>query len=703
MVSELTVTPPGGAGECHSLNEALQRLRRLRNRGEAARDFTIYLAGGVHPVTAPIVLTEADSWPLTIRNVPGETPVLDGGVRLADWRNQSWNGRTVWIARVPASALAFGPVRQLFVNGERRVRSRFPKGREVFAPAGTSRPLTGRLFTSCDRFRPAPSDWSNQWSDPQGIEAVLLQKWTDCRLPVESFDPVEQEVVFGRNTRFEIDPETTRYFWENIREQLTEPGEYYFDRNAGEVWYLPRPGETPETIEAVVPALGPFLIFSGRPENPVRFLRVEGLTFRHGGAARAEVSTCYDFHTPGLESFLNGFISHAWVARSKAERKFGGSPQAAAQLPGLVSCFHAADLAIHGCRFENAGWSGVLLGVGCDLIRVERCAFRHLGGGGVVICGGSAQTLREQPELATRRALITDNHIGECGEVNLCSVGILIGHAAECVVEHNHIHDLYYSAISCGWSWGYAPNAAHDHRIGFNHLHDLGKGMLCDMGGVYLLGVQPGTRVYNNLIHDVNCRFYGGWGIYTDEGSSHVVVEENICYHCSRDGFHQHYGRENVLRYNISAFNGDSGLRISAGLTDRGGAWNLPGEHYRKNINFFGNVVVQSGKTFFLTQARETLSFDEFYSEANWFFDPAPNPELPFARNIPIWFEERHPAWQANFAEWQAEGHDRCSRWGDPGFVDLAGCDFHLSADSPLRGVFPDPARTLDQAGIRPE
>ena len=218
-----------------------------------------------------------------------------------------------------------------------------------------------------------------------------------------------------------------------------------------------------------------------------------------------------------------------------------------------------------------------------------------------------------------------------------------------------------------------------------------------------LLGVQPGTRVYNNLIHDVSCRFYGGWGIYTDEGSSHVVVEENICYHCSRDGFHQHYGRENVLRYNISAFNGDSGLRISAGLTDRGGAWNLPGEHYRKNINFFGNVVVQSGKTFFLTQARETLSFDEFYSEANWFFDPAPNPELPFARNIPIWFEERHPAWQANFAEWQAEGHDRCSRWGDPGFVDLAGCDFHLSADSPLRGVFPDPARTLDQAGIRPE
>ncbi|MGW5366412.1 hypothetical protein [Actinopolymorpha pittospori] len=69
--------------------------------------------------------------------------------------------------------------------------------------------------------------------------------------------------------------------------------------------------------------------------------------------------------------------------------------------------------------------------------------------------------------------------------------------------------------------------------IAYNHLHHLGQGLLNDMGRVYLLGEQPGTVVRGDLIHDVECANYGGWGIYLDEGSSHVVVEGNICHDMS--------------------------------------------------------------------------------------------------------------------------------------------------------------------------
>jgi len=113
----------------------------------------------------------------------------------------------------------------------------------------------------------------------------------------------------------------------------------------------------------------------------------------------------------------------------------------------------------------------------------------------------------------THHCTVEDCVISFCGRRYFAACGILMMQTHHCIVTHCDISNLYYTGVSCGWMWGYAPNNAHDNRITKNHIHHLGMGMLSDMGGVYLLGVQPGTVVSGNVIHDIYSENYGGWAL----------------------------------------------------------------------------------------------------------------------------------------------------------------------------------------------
>jgi len=679
---DLFIAPDGDDTHCggsdaplSTLSGALSRLRQLRQQGKLAVPTTVWVRGGTYSLPRTVVFTPDDSAPVTFRACPGEQPVFDGGRRVTGWTAVQLNGHTVWRAPLPPEIT--WTVDQLFVNGQRKTRAAFPK--KTFLRIAGDNLEHPRLTNCADHFAVRPGDFNPNWSAPQDIEACVIHKWIEERMPFRSFDADSQLFHSTHTSRFELDPADTEYRWENVREALTEPGEYYCDGRERVLYYRPEKQEKIHQLDAVIPAVGCFLRFDGDPEanRRVEWLTFDGLTFRHGGAFRPVIEANFDFHDPIAPAYRNYPLKTVWFDELKQmHRLSAGAPQGAAHQPGSIFLYGAAHCTIANCTVEDGGWYGIAVDAGCSDIHLIRNEFRHLGAGGIRVGGADPETAAHHPALLTERLTATDNHIHHVGELQFSACGIILFHAAANRIEHNHIHDLYYTGISCGWTWGYGPAVTRENRIGWNRIHDLGKKLLSDMGGIYLLGIQPGTRVYNNHISNIASRYYGGWGIYTDEGSSHIVIEENICHDCSCEGFHQHYGRENIVRFNVFALCGDNGIAVSAGA-GRTNGYECPGDNYTTNVSLIGNLVITSGKPFF-RNGYMISAFDtrELYSDNNCFFDLADKPSTVFAHGP--------DHWKATLKGWRKMGHDLNSFIADPACFDLAGRDFRLRPESPL-------------------
>ena len=72
---------------------------------------------------------------------------------------------------------------------------------------------------------------------------------------------------------------------ENVKEALRQPGQWYLDRAAGELLYLPRAGEASDQVRVVAPRLEQLVVFAGNAEGGkyVQNILLEGLTFDYGG------------------------------------------------------------------------------------------------------------------------------------------------------------------------------------------------------------------------------------------------------------------------------------------------------------------------------------------------------------------------------------------------------------------------------------
>jgi hypothetical protein len=628
-------------GPFATLPRALQAARNLRtNAPTSGQSVSIRLRTGSYFPEEPVVIKPEDSG-LTLEAYAGERPILSGGRRLNSWKQITVNGLEMWAASVPEVQRGKWFFRELWVNGRRATRARLPNhGYFKVAEAldGSSEWTSGQM-----RFRFQAGDLK---SSPTitNAEAIVMNRWVESRLPIFSIEESERTIRFSKKSVFQLgrgDP----YYMEGALEFLDEPGEWYLDAMAGMIYYLPREGEQMHSAEVIAPKLNQVLRFEGDPPTG-RF--IERIVIR--GLAFENTEWCFP------EGFAND--KSRPTVWPPPQPEVGGFAQAAVGVFGAVWGQGVRDCMLANCTFAHLGNYGLELTGGCRSNRVEHCEFEDLGAGGLKL-GETA--IRNQSQEQTSDNEIADCNIHDGGKMFPSAIGIWIGQSRGNRILHNSIHDFYYTGISIGWTWGYGTALASNNLVAFNHVHHIGVKsdgdgpILSDMGGIYTLGMQPGTRISNNLWHDIAGLQYGGWGIYFDEGSSSIIAESNLVYRTTHGGFHQHYGATNIVRNNIFAFGRDHQLQRTR-----------PEPHvsfsFQTNIVYFDQGVLLGGN----------WSNDQYRMDRNIYFEARPGAkpdDLRFA--------------DADLNQWRARGHDGHSVVADPLFVAPRQNDFRLRPGSP--------------------
>jgi parallel beta-helix repeat protein len=609
-------------GPFRTLARARDAVREVRKRETFTRPVRVVVYGGRYELTEPLVFTPDDSGteqsPTIFETFTRDRRpvILSGGVTLRKGGDLK-DGKRVYPLDDDR------PLRLISVNEEIRRPSRLPK-EGVYTIAGLAgADPKGKYNTPADRFEFKPGEIDPKWRNLTDIEAVALHFWVDTHLKVASVDADKRVVTFDRfsRRRFTDDYQNrlARYYLTNVYEALG-PGEFYLDRPAKTLYYMPKRDENP--VHVVVPRLDSVLFFDGGPEagKVTEWIEFRGITVS---------DTTWE--PPAKEAV---------------------DAQAASIVPGAVRFRGAQHCAFTDGVIRNVAGYGFEIAAGCDHIRIIGNEVKDVGAGGVKLSGGGANA---KDYHRTGNCEITDNHLHHLGEIFHSGVGVLLMHADRNVIAHNHIHHLYYTGVSVGWVWGYGPSVSKENRIEFNHIHDVGQKFLSDMGGIYTLGVSPGTVVRNNHIHDIDSWTYGGWGIYTDEGSTGITIENNLVYRTKSGGFHQHYGKENVVRNNIFALAREGQLIRSR-------------EEEHTSFTIERNVVYWTEGPLFAS----TWKNDHFVVNRNVYWNAA---------GKPVTFPG------GDLVQWRKRGHDTESIVADPKFRDPAKGDFSFTDESVVRKV----------------
>lgn len=517
----------------YSIEKALQQAREERRLNNAT-DICLRLQEGVYLLNQPITIRPEDNG---TRIVADGKVTISGGVSISGWKKEG----KCYVADVPdfnGRPLEF---RQLWVNGKKAVRARDVDDFEQMFRIRSVDKANETIYV--------PAKAVKKIINAKYPEMVLHEMWCIANLRIKNikiqgdsaavtFHQPESHVHFMHpwpSPMVTTDGHNSAFYLTNAKELLDSEGEWYLDARASKLYYIPRKGEDMGSAEVIAPAVETLVQVAGTPDEPVKDVTFEGITFSYTTWMRPSVSG----HAP-LQAGM--YMTEAYKLRPKMDRPNGdhkldnqgwvGRPAAAVSL----NC--AENVSFTKCTFEHNASTGLDYHLYIKGGTVDHCTFRDIGGNGILAGGFSPEGFEaHKPYDPTDRRIIctglniTNNLITDVTNEDWGCVGIGAGFVRDIRICNNEISDVSYTGISVGWGWNQQPCSMANNLISGNLIYNYAKHMY-DTAGIYTLGAQPHSLIEGNVVRDIYTPSYvhdpeHWFYLYTDEGSSGITVRNN--------------------------------------------------------------------------------------------------------------------------------------------------------------------------------
>ena len=393
-LGEVFVSPAGddsNAGTAGKPVASVARAVRLARELPGSSRRVVLLPGEYFDTG--IELTSADS-DLVVESKNGSATLV-GGVRLGGWQR---DGPQFWSATLPEGRA--WDVRMLQVNGRFCPRARFPEQgtlthSSVFKVPWMSttgggwkrKPTQEELTTLEYKKGDLPSNL-----DIRNAEITVFHMWD------ESVAGIAENDVEARKLRL-VPPlghppgafGVQKYCLWNIREGMTRPGQWYFDRTKNRIVYWPLQGEDMSKAIVVVPS--------------------QRIIVRIAGATNVI-----------LRNFSLGITTVPLIT--------GGF--AAAAFDGAIQLENAGGAKLARLTIRNIAGQGIRGMHNQNFTRVIDCNVSGCGAGGIYLSGANN--------------IVSNNLVHGVGLSFPSAIG-MYGGGPGCKVSHNEIYDTTYSAI----------------------------------------------------------------------------------------------------------------------------------------------------------------------------------------------------------------------------------------------------------------
>ncbi len=667
--------PESTDGPFASLRRARDAIRALKSAGELESNVTVSVLGGTYYFDETLLLDGRDAGSaqctVTYTAYPGQQPVLSGGRRIDKWQD---HGGPILKADVPQAKKDAWKFRQLFYDGKRQTRARWPNTDpadplysgwafiEATLPEGEKRPTMFRFSADA-----APRDWAKPLQAE--VDVFPWYCWVNDIISLKHFDVQARTLTLAKNPSYDFSTLMTgnRFCVENLLEELDLPGEWCLDTETGTVYFWPPEGSV-KFGNVVAPWVDTLIELRGTADAPIRNVTISGLTFTETHSTFPE-HLHGNFHAPLLRGAAVR-LEHCDNCRITDNRFFNlGSD--AVRLQG-----HNTQNQIVGNEIAFVGAAGISLasndasgspsGRWTDIEELRRCSARY-------------------PKSV--RNLITNNYIHHCGVIkkNGGAVQAYGINSVDNVISHNLIHDVADKGIVAQDGFGCFI-------IEYNEMYNLNH-EIADTGGIMInrwyslkddLELDRCHLIQFNLIRNcIGCGAFaatanvqgtgaglkaGGkiyspyytWGIYFDNSGMDNVVYGNIIVSTVLGAVSMPVGVPKNNRVENNIFVESSGNQFDLLMS--------PGSYGNR---FVRNIVYYKNPAAALLAASSSAVQSLSQCDYNLYW-PAAGQAMR-VRGIG----------QETFDDWKKLGFEEHSLIADPLLVDVEGGDYRLRPESP--------------------